>query len=117
MNRTHIISVSILKYKSFILLVFILCLSNISSAQIQQLKFNKIEGSNGINLGKINAITQDSNGFMWFSDQTNGAIIKYDGNHMTEYRHDPKDPNTLGIFYPECLFADPSGSIWVGGAG
>ncbi|MGB5499530.1 MAG: two-component regulator propeller domain-containing protein, partial [Maribacter sp.] len=117
MNRIRIISTSINKYKLFSLLVFILCLSSISTAQIQQLKFTKIEGSNGVNLGKVNTIIQDSQGFMWFADQTNGAIVRYDGNHMTRYRHDPKDPESLGGDYPECLFADPSGNIWVGVGG
>jgi len=117
MNRTHIISTIIKKFKLFSFLVFILCLSNISTAQTKQLKFTKIEGSNGVTLGKINSITQDQNGFMWFSDQTNGAIIRYDGNHMTQYRHDPNDPESLGGDYPECLFADPAGNIWVGVGG
>jgi signal transduction histidine kinase/ligand-binding sensor domain-containing protein len=117
MNRTHIIAIIIEKFKLFSFLVFILCLSNISTAQTKQLKFTKIEGSNGVTLGKINAITEDQNGFMWFTDQTNGALIRYDGNHMTQYRHDPKDPNSLGGDYPECLFADPSGNIWIGAGG
>jgi len=117
MKNRHSAITSTLQYKFYFILGFIICLCNISSAQPQQLKFNKIEGANGISLGKINAITQDKKGFMWFSDQTNGAIIKYDGIHMTMYRHDPKDPNTLGVNYPECLFADPSGRIWVGGGG
>ena len=117
MNRTHIISTIIKKFKLFSFLVFILCLSSISTAQTKQLKFTKIEGSNGVTLGKVNTITQDQNGFMWFSDQTNGAIIRYDGNHMTQYRHDPNDPESLGGDYPECLFADPAGNIWVGAGG
>ncbi|WP_297694747.1 two-component regulator propeller domain-containing protein, partial [uncultured Eudoraea sp.] len=117
MKNRHSAITSTLKYKFYFILGFILCLCNISNAQIQQLKFTKIEGSNGISLGKINAITQDKNGFMWFSDQTNGAIIRYDGNHMKSYQHDPKDPNSLGSIYPECLFVDPSGIIWVGAGG
>ena len=117
MKNRHSTITSTLKYKFYFILGFILCLCNISTAQIQQLKFTKIEGSNGISLGKINTITQDKNGFMWFSDQTNGAIIRYDGNHMKSYQHDPKDPNSLGSIYPECLFVDPSGIIWVGAGG
>ena len=117
MNRTHIIYTSINKYKLCYLLVFTLCLSSISTAQIQQLKFTKIEESNGVKLGKINTIIQDSHGFMWFTDQTNGAIVRYDGNHMTQYRHDPDDPESLGGDYPECFFADPSGIIWIGVGG
>ena len=77
MKNRHSTSETILKFKLFTLLGFILCLSNISSAQIKQLKFNKIEGSNGINLGKINAITQDSNGFMWFSELSRAMAVSF----------------------------------------
>ncbi|MGB5665264.1 MAG: two-component regulator propeller domain-containing protein, partial [Maribacter sp.] len=115
-NRTSTFK-TIMKFRLFYILIFSLFLSNIGTAQTKQLKFTKIEGSNGVTLGKINAITQDQNGFMWFSDQTNGAIIRYDGNHMTQYQYDPNDPESLGGDYPECLFADPSGNIWVGAGG
>jgi len=98
-----------MKYKSIYILAVVLCLSNNIIAQTRQLKFNLITGSNGISLGKINAITQDRQGFMWFSDQRNGAIVRYDGNHMTQYLNDPDDPNTLGGHYPECLLVDSSG--------
>ena len=117
MKNRHSTSVTILKFKLFSFLVFILCLSNIGTAQTKQLKFTKIEGSNGITLGKINAITQDQNGFMWFSDQTNEAIIRYDGSYMTQYQYDPNDPESIGEGYPECLFADSSGNIWIGKGG
>jgi len=85
-----------------------------SQAQSLELKFNLIEGTNGTSLGKINAITQDKYGFMWFSDQTNRCIIRYDGSAMTRYRNDPKNPNSLGGYYPECLFTDSTGIIWIG---
>ena len=103
-----------MKYKSIYFLAVVLCLSNNIIAQTRQLKFNLITGSNGISLGKINAITQDRHGFMWFSDQTSKAIVRYDGNHMTQYMNDPDDPNTLAGYYPECLLADSSGVIWIG---
>ncbi len=103
-----------MKYKLFYLLVFTLCLSNLCNSQTQQLKFNKIEGSNEITLGKINALAKDGHGFMWFSDQDNRCIIRYDGSQMIRYQHDPKNPNSLGGYYPESLFIDASGIIWIG---
>ena len=39
------------------------------TAQNNELKFNLVEGPNGKPLGKINAITQDPHGYMWFSGQ------------------------------------------------
>ena len=94
--------------------IFLLLLSTQSLAQTQQLKFNLISGSSNISLGKINGMTRDANGVMWFSDQTNNCITRYDGNQMTRYKNDPKNPNSLGGTYPECVFADSAGIIWIG---
>src|SRR5260221_6474704 len=85
-----------------------------SFAQTQPVKFNLVAGTNGISLGKINGITRDMNGVMWFSDQTNRCITRYDGNHITRYQNDPKNINSLGGTYPECVLADSTGIIWIG---
>ena len=99
---------------SICILISIFCLPGNSTAQTQEIKFTSISGMNGIFLGKINSITQDKDGVMWFSDQTNRCITQYDGSRMIRYQHDPKDSNTLGGFYPECVYADSSGLIWIG---
>ncbi|MBA2330172.1 MAG: hypothetical protein H0V91_11195, partial [Flavisolibacter sp.] len=61
-----------------------------SAGQTQQVKIYPVSGTNGISLGKINGMTRDKHGFMWFSDQSNRCIIRFDGNHMTRYQNDPK---------------------------
>ena len=94
--------------------IFLLMLSTQSAAQTQQLKFNLVSGSSNISLGKINGMTRDTHGVMWFSDQTNNCITRYDGNQMTRYKNDPKNPNSVGGTYPECVFADSAGIIWIG---
>ncbi|MGB5229356.1 MAG: two-component regulator propeller domain-containing protein [Eudoraea sp.] len=114
MNKTYFISTTIKKCKLFYILAAVLFLPIKNNAQIQQLKFNKVTGTNGISLGKINGMTMDKYGFMWFSDQSNRSIIRYDGVQMKRYKNDPSNPNSLGGYYPECLFADSSGIIWIG---
>jgi ligand-binding sensor domain-containing protein len=96
------------------LYILLLCIPAWSVAQMQHTKFTLITGATGVTLGKINAITQDKNGIIWFSDQTNRGITKYDGTRMTRYQNDSRNLNSLGGIYPECLFADSSGTIWVG---
>jgi len=88
--------------------------TNDLEAPANDLDFNIVTGSNGVLLGKINGMTRDKYGYMWFSDQSNRCIIRYDGTKMTKYKNDPSDSNSLGGSYPECLFADPSGIIWIG---
>jgi len=98
----------------FFIAVFHLFIPVNIEAQSQQLKFSLILGTNGVSLGKVNAITQDCYGFMWFSDQTNRCITRFDGSHMKRFQNDPKNPNSLGGYYPECLATDSIGTIWVG---
>ncbi len=95
----------------FIGLVFII---RFVSAQTQEIKFRLVSGTGGIGLGRINGITEDRNGAMWFTDQTNRCVTRYDGNHLTRYLHDPKNENSLGGTYPECIVTDSSGIIWIG---
>ena len=85
-----------------------------SISQSSDYYFDGISGNSGVSIGKINFITQDNKGFMWFSDQNNGSLIRYDGSHMKEYKRDVNKLNSLGGEYPECLFADANGNIWIG---
>jgi len=95
----------------YLALIFLV---NVSNAQPQKVYFNSILGNDGIFLGKVNSITQDPQGYIWLSDQDNGSIIRYDGSRMTSFRFDPKNSNSLGGSYPECLLADTTGIIWIG---
>lgn len=65
-------------------------------SQSKKMQFSQVKGANGISLGKINSMTMDKHGFMWFSDQSNRSIIRYDGMQMKRYKNDPKDLNSLG---------------------
>jgi signal transduction histidine kinase/ligand-binding sensor domain-containing protein len=104
-------------YIMFLLLV----ITRIAQAQNAELKFHLIEGPNGKPLGKIRNITQDPRGYMWFagedlgSEQTAlGCIYRYDGYKITAFRHDSKNPNSLGGVGVNTVFADNDGMIWVG---
>jgi len=104
-----------MRFRINLLLLFLLLMVKEGIyAQTQQLKFNEVNGINGVTLGKINSIVRDIHGVMWLSDQTYRSIIRYDGSRMTKFQNDPKNPNSLGGYYPECLFADSSGKIWIG---
>ena len=96
------------------LFIFLLVQTSTGFAQTQPVYFNPILGNDGISLGKINSITQDPQNYIWLSDQDNGSIIRYDGSRMTSYKNDPKNQNSLGGIYPETLFADSTGSLWIG---
>ena len=83
-------------------------------AQNNEIKFNLVTGNNGEPLGQINSITQDANGFMWFSGTHKGCLYRYDGNRMVSLEHDSLNKNSLGGIRPETVFADRRGRIWTG---
>ena len=95
------------------LLASLLIVVHSMHAQIQ-VKFDLFTGTNGVTLGKINNIVHDKYGFLWFSDQDHRCIIRFDGSNMIRYQNNPKNPNSLGGSYPECLATDSSGNIWIG---
>lgn len=95
-------------------LLFLLLLSGNSHAQTTNIRFNPVTEKDGVSLGKINGITQDANGYMWFADQTQKCITRYDGYSMVSFRNNPLNNNSLGGTYPECIFADASGTVWIG---
>ncbi len=95
---------------ALLLLALPLCIT----AQNNTIKFTLVDGVGEISLGKITGITQDANGYMWFTDQDKSALTRFDGYSMHSYRYDPANANGLGGSYPEAVYADPNGYIWVG---
>lgn len=88
------------------------------TAQNQQLKFSRINILEDASIGQVNFITEDENGFIWMSEQSGGALIRFDGHHIKRYSFNPGEENSLGGSYPECLLIDKEGFIWIGfGAG
>ena len=101
-------------FPGIFILIFLTIFSKEITAQTQDVRFTLVTGGNGISFGKINAFLRDKYGFIWLSDQSNGCIIRYDGNQLVRYKNMPRNPNSLGGVYPECLASDTAGIIWIG---
>ncbi len=85
-------------------------------AQHDVILFSNMDSLTGTTLGKINAITQDPNGMMWFAGNGGDCIYSYDGTTLTSFRQDNNNPNSLGFKLIETVYADKQGMIWIGGA-
>lgn len=103
-----------MKFAALYLTICFFMFQNLTFAQERSVRFTLFAGIEDFTLGKVNCITQDSLGYMWFSNQTQQCINRFDGYHMTSYRNDPKNPNSLGGTYPEVIVTAPSGIIWIG---
>ena len=102
------------RYFLYTLTLYLLLPGSPLLGQTQKISFKQVNNRKGTALGKVNAMVQDKQGFMWFSDQSNAAIVRYDGSNMEFFSYDPDDPNSLGGAYPETLFASDDGTIWIG---
>ena len=86
-----------------------------SSSLAQQVKFHRISPPEGSYFGMVNGVTQDSQGYVWFSSFGFG-LYRYDGYHVTRFRTNPKDPGSLASNDVACVLADHNGFIWIGTA-
>jgi signal transduction histidine kinase/ligand-binding sensor domain-containing protein len=81
----------------------------------QQITFNKIIPEDGGNFAAITAITQDKNGFIWFS--TKRGFYKYDGRQLTPFVIDPLNPNSPASNDILAIIVDDKGDVWTGSLG
>ncbi|MBL7884597.1 MAG: hypothetical protein JNL69_11045, partial [Bacteroidia bacterium] len=87
-----------------------LFLANYSVAQ--ELKFTHITSDQGLSMGVVNCVLQDSKGFMWFGTQD--GLNKYDGYTITNYKHNQLDSNSISNNFIYSLYEDKSGVLWIG---
>src|SRR5271165_4585767 len=78
----------------------------------KDIRFTQLQSEEGLLEGEVNHILQDDQGFMWFG--TSDGLRRYDGYGFRDYRHDPKDPNSIRGATVYALFKDRSGRLWVG---
>ena len=85
--------------------------ADISSAS-PPLRFTHLTTDNGLSQGRVFAILQDRQGFMWFA--TRDGLNRYDGNTFVVFKHNPDDPASLSSNYILSLLEDNHGCLWIG---
>ncbi len=95
----------------YFFIISFLGLSSLSSFS-QELKFSHITSQEGLSMGVVNCVLQDSKGFMWFGTQD--GLNKYDGYNMIVFKHNPVDTNSLSNNFIYALFEDSEGILWIG---
>ena len=95
-------------------LIFILNLLPFASSvigQINDLKFKHINYEQGLSNSTIEAITQDSRGFIWIG--TRDGLNKYNGYTMSVYLNKPGDKQSISENYIQYLYEDSQKTLWV----
>jgi ligand-binding sensor domain-containing protein len=94
--------------------ILIICLGLIGSTNsyAQSITFNHLTVEDGLSNNKVNTITQDKTGFIWFG--TEDGLSRFDGYNFKLYRHNPSDSNTLSNNSIWAILEDRQGNIWIG---
>tara|TARA_R110000868_G_scaffold304437_16_gene565245 strand:+ start:17155 stop:20376 length:3222 start_codon:yes stop_codon:yes gene_type:complete len=103
-----------LKKISFSLLLLFIGLQ-VVSAQDMSIRFEQITTEDGLSQSTVNAILQDSRGFLWFA--TDDGLNRYDGYEFKVYRNDPYDLFSISNNQISTIIEDKNGAIWVGTKG
>lgn len=75
-------------------------------------RFHQITIEDGLSQSSIQAILQDSRGFMWLG--TEDGLNRYDGYNFTIYKEVAGNPNSLSDHNITALFEDSKERIWIG---
>lgn len=97
------------------LFFFLILLCSYSFVNAQHIRFRRISTNEGLMNSMVNAITQDSAGFMWFA--CSDGLCRYDGKNFVYFRHNPTDTTTINEGLVRTLHYDADGYLWAGGAG
>lgn len=75
--------------------------------QYNNVRFKQLSITEGLSHNTVNAISQDSKGFMWFG--TRNGLCRYDGYNITRYFHEEGDSTTISHDFITKLYNDPAG--------
>jgi len=76
------------------------------------LYFNYLTRREGLPSNNISCALQDHEGFMWIG--TENGLVRYDGNSVMVFQHDPRDPTSIADNAVTSLTLGPDSMIWVG---
>ncbi len=85
------------------------------TAQVKNIRFERLTGEDGLSQNDVYDIYQDRRGFMWFATQD--GLNRWDGYSFTAFRHDPLTPGTLSDSFVYTVLEDRRGTLWAGTVG
>jgi len=95
-----------------ILLLVISCCAFIRQyGQSNDYQFSHLDCAQGLSNNHVTCLYKDNRGFMWFG--TVSGLNRYDGYQFRVFKHDSKDPHSIGDNYIDQIFDGPEGKIWV----
>ena len=85
------------------------------AAGTPEMVFSRLGSGTGLAQGTVNAIAQDSQGFMWFG--TEDGLDRFDGYEIRHFIHSRGNSGSVPSNWIAALARDNSGRLWVGTEG
>lgn len=103
-----------MRWKTRLSLLCALLCSATAHAQLDtvDVHLDAITVEDGLPQGYVQAIAQDSTGYLWFG--TKDGLARYDGYEFQVFRHNEQDTNSIGGDHISSLLVDGEGYLWVG---
>lgn len=98
------------KLLTALLIIFYLQCIGVSAQQ--KISVSLLTSVNGLSQNTISCLFKDRYGFLWFGTQD--GLNKYDGYHITVYKHELNNQNSLPANHITAIGEDASGNLWVG---
>ncbi|MGZ8551417.1 MAG: two-component regulator propeller domain-containing protein, partial [Chitinophagaceae bacterium] len=96
--------------KNILLLIIVAGISKYAFPQQPQFHLQISEKTQ--HFGPAYSITQDQQGYIWFTSFTKG-LIRYDGKMFKTFRNDPEKPNSPASNFIVSMAIDLAGNIWI----
>ncbi|KOQ70642.1 hybrid sensor histidine kinase/response regulator [Stenotrophomonas maltophilia] len=75
-------------------------------------RLRRFGAAEGMPSRMVLALAEDRQGHVWAA--TDGGLVRYDGNGLRVWEHDPEQPGSLPGNEIETLLVDPLDRVWVG---
>jgi ligand-binding sensor domain-containing protein len=100
--------------KNFLTWLILIIFTQITILQAQNdgIRFKQLTIEDGLSQSRVNAIVQDSKGFIWIGAED--GLNRYDGYEFRIFTFDPKDSSSIANNIVLSLATDDSGNVWAG---
>ncbi len=86
--------------------------NNLPLAYGKNIRFEQFSLEEGLSQSVVNAILQDSKGFLWVG--TDDGLNRFDGYKFTIYKPDAENTSSLSDRSITAIVEDPQGYLWIG---
>lgn len=97
-----------------VLLVCMVCIQVQAGLPVEDrfhVRFEPLKARAGVNLGYIDAIIEDSMGFIWMGGEN--GLVRYDGYEFKVFRNQPGNPNSLSSNNIWDIDEDENQDLWI----